>query len=130
MNHGIGHMMGYPLWDALPLRIPYTPLGYSTTSGIPRGMPYSPEYPTYPGHKTWGPVQTCSLEALTPPLVLISSGGHQSVRYPSYYNAFLYYYSMGISGKQHFTMSAQKSLLSKSTKIKFSNMYSFVDVEL
>ena len=43
------------------------------------------------GHH-WRPVQTCSLEDLTPPptQVLITSGGHWSGRYTSYWNAVFF----------------------------------------
>ena len=69
---------GMPL---APQGYPATDLGYSTTSGVPRGIPCPPEYCTYSAHQTWGPVQTCSLEDLTPP----HKFWYQSVRYPSYW---------------------------------------------
>ena len=80
--------------------IPYPSWTYPTPhSPPPSGIP-CPLLQTSGCH-LWRPIQTCSLKALLPQLVLTSGGGHRSgiptVLYASYWNAFLLQTAMTLS---------------------------------
>ena len=79
--------------------IPYPSWTYPTPHSPPSEIP-CPLLQTSGGH-LWRPIQTCSLKALLPQLVLTSGGGRRSgipaVLYASYWNAFLLQTAMTLS---------------------------------